>query len=304
MSVAYAHGVTDVPLRGETIGEAGGAVAEHGSARRSSRARRESAGPMPSSIRGRAVCPRPAGGRGREGRPRRHLGAEPRRVGGRPVRDGARRRDSRQHQPGLPGARARVRAPAIGLLAARPRAWFQGCRLSRCSRASRRGRGTIGLDDEWEALLGRARPAEELRVRENRAPVRRADQHPVHVGHDRVPEGRDAVAPQHPQQRLLRRRGARLLARRPRLRAGAVLPLLRHGARQPRDRHARRVHRDPERGVRRRAPRSRRSTRSGARRCTACRRCSSPSSTTRPSPRSTSRRCGPGSWPARRARSR
>jgi fatty-acyl-CoA synthase len=31
MSVAYAHGVTDVPLRGETIGEARNAtVSEHG----------------------------------------------------------------------------------------------------------------------------------------------------------------------------------------------------------------------------------------------------------------------------------
>ena len=40
------------------------------------------------------------------------------------------------------------------------------------------------------------------------APVRRPDQHPVHVGHHRLPEGRDAVAPQHPQQRLLRRREA------------------------------------------------------------------------------------------------
>jgi fatty-acyl-CoA synthase len=41
-----------------------------------------------------------------------------------------------------------------------------------------------------------------------------------------------------------------------------------------------------------------------ARRSTACRRCSSRSSTTPSSGRSTSRRCGPGSWPARRARSR
>ena len=43
---------------------------------------------------------------------------------------------------------------------------------------------------------------------------------------------------------------------------------------------------------------------SAARRSTACRRCSSPSSSTRASPSSTSRACAPGSWPARRARSR
>jgi fatty-acyl-CoA synthase len=34
-----------------------------------------------------------------------------------------------------------------------------------------------------------------------------ADQHSVHVGHDRLSQGRDAQPPQHPQQRLLRRRG-------------------------------------------------------------------------------------------------
>ena len=34
---------------------------------------------------------------------------------------------------------------------------------------------------------------------------RRGDQHPVHLGNHRLPEGRDPVPPQHPQQRLLRR---------------------------------------------------------------------------------------------------
>ena len=42
------------------------------------------------------------------------------------------------------------------------------------------------------------------------AAPRRSDQHPVHVGHDRVPEGRHAHAPQHPQQRLLHGRAAGL----------------------------------------------------------------------------------------------
>ena len=37
--------------------------------------------------------------------------------------------------------------------------------------------------------------------------VRRCDQHPVHLRHHRPAEGRDADAPQHPQQRLLPRRG-------------------------------------------------------------------------------------------------
>ena len=44
--------------------------------------------------------------------------------------------------------------------------------------------------------------------------------------------------------------------------------------------------------------------RNGARACTACPRCSSPSSRSTTSPRSICRRCGRGSWPARRARSR
>ena len=48
--------------------------------------------------------------RHRQGRPRRHLGAELRRVVPGPVRHGPDRRDPRQHQSGLPHARARVRA--------------------------------------------------------------------------------------------------------------------------------------------------------------------------------------------------
>ena len=48
-----------------------------------------------------------------------------------------------------------------------------------------------------------------------------------------LPEGRDAQPSQHPEQRLVRRRGLRLHRGRPRLHPGALLPLLRHGARQP-----------------------------------------------------------------------
>ena len=61
---------------------------------------------------------------------------------------------------------------------------------------------------------------------------------------------------------------------------------------------------DPGSGLRPRGHPARRSPRSTARRCTACPRCSSPCSTPRRSPTTTSRRCGPGSWPARSARSR
>ena len=60
----------------------------------------------------------------------------------------------------------------------------------------------------------------------------------------------------------------------------------------------------PGGGVRAGGDARRRSPRSAARRSTACRRCSSPSSSIRPSRTTTCPRCGPGSWPARRARSR
>ena len=60
--------------------------------------------------RGRPARPGAGGGRHRQGRPRRHLGAELRRVGADPVRDRQGRRDPGQHQPGLPLARARLRA--------------------------------------------------------------------------------------------------------------------------------------------------------------------------------------------------
>ena len=68
-------------------------------------------------------------------------------------------------------------------------------------------REVIVFDDDWAALAdaGRAHPADELAEREASLSVRRPDQHPVHLGHHRLPQGRHAHAPQHPQQRLLRR---------------------------------------------------------------------------------------------------
>ena len=49
------------------------------------------------------------------------------------------------------------------------------------------------------------------------AAVRRRHQHPVHLRHHRLPQGRHALAPQHPQQRLLRRPGAAATPRRDRV---------------------------------------------------------------------------------------
>ena len=91
-------------------------------------------------------------------------------------------------------------------------------------------------DPEWEQLLATGRAADRGAAGRagDRAVGRRPDQHPVHVGHDRLPEGRDAHPPQHAQQRVLRRRGLRLHRGRPGLHPGALLPLLRHGHGQPR----------------------------------------------------------------------
>ena len=111
-------------------------------------------------------------------------------------------------------------------------------------------------------LRRRARPRRDRRAH-GRAVLRRPDQHPVHERDDRLPQGRDALAPQHPQQRLLRHRAPRPHRARRDVPAGALLPLLRHGHGQPRDLRPRRLRRHP--GARRssRARPSRRSRREG-----------------------------------------
>ena len=160
--------------------------------------------------------------------------------------------------------------------------------------------------DDWEQFTdarcrdrrGRGRPAG------GGAHVRRPDQHPVHERNDRLPEGSDAQPSQHPEQRLLRRRGMRIHRSRPRVHPGAALPLLRHGPRQPR------VH-EPRRGdgaacARLRTPRHAGSRRRGSvhelvRRAHDVHRRARARRLRR---RSICPRCEPGSWPARRARSR
>ena len=102
-------------------------------------------------------------------------------------------------------------------------------------------------DPEWEQLLATGRAADRgaAGAAGGRAVGRRPDQHPVHVGDDGLPEGRDAHPPQPAQQRVLRRRGLRLHRGRPDLHPGALLPLLRHGHGQPGGHHARRDDGDP-----------------------------------------------------------
>ena len=58
----------------------------------------------------------------------------------------------------------------------------------------------VELGDGWEALLAPAQrvDAADARCTRGAAHLRSADQHPVHLRHDGLAEGRDAFAPQHP----------------------------------------------------------------------------------------------------------
>ena len=174
-----------------------------------------------------------------------------------------------------------------------------GCRRARRRQRSRRattGRWSTrcgptlpGLErvvflgtDDWDdaARRRRRRSTVDARRAGGDAGVRRPDQHPVHERHHGLPEGRDADPPQHPQQRVLRRRGLPLHRGRPRVHPRALLPLLRHGARQPRLHDPRRRAWSSRRRRSSPAADARRGRRpSAARASTACRRCSSPSST-------------------------
>ena len=215
-----------------------------------------------------------------QGRPRRHLGAQPRRVDDHPVRHRQDRRDPRQHQPGVPAARAGVRArtnPAASALVDRAqlphdrlhwrccttlcpeldahprRAHLDAHRSSRtCATSSGWATSAAPGMWVWGEVLERAEEvsAEELAARQ----AEQEFDDPINIqytsGTTGNPEGRDAQPPQHPQQRLLRRAAARLHRARPALHPGAALPLLRHGDGQPGLHDARRDDGLPRGGVR------------------------------------------------------
>ena len=157
----------------------------------------------------------------------------------------------------------------IDEVAARPaRRWSEviylgtpsGTRCSRPARPATRGRR------RWPRRAGGAWPST----------TRSTSSTPA--GPPGFPKGATLSPPQHPQQRLLHRRGLPLHRAGPGLHPGAVLPLLRDGARQPGVHHARGLHRRSRRPASTRRRRCARCRTSGARRCTACRPCSSPSS--------------------------
>ena len=108
----------------------------------------------------------------------------------RPVRHGAARRDPGQHQPGLPHARAGVRAAAGRHARCSSRAGVQDQRLPGDGRprsaATARTCATVVFlgDPSWEQLLATGagrRPRRCWREREAELSARRPDQHPVHV---------------------------------------------------------------------------------------------------------------------------
>ena len=249
----------------------------------------------------------------RQGRPGRHLGAQLRGVDARPVRHREDRRDPGQRQPGLPHPRVRLRGQPVGHAAAdRAPSSSRPATTARWSR--RRAHDCPGLErvvyldtGDWADL--RRRPASGRRRRGDRAdggPWRPDD--PINIqytsGTTGYPKGATLSHRNILNNGYLTTELIGFTARGPALHPGALLPLLRHGDGQPRLHHPRRHDGDPGAGLRPRDDAALRSPPSGAPACTACRRCSSRCRTTRPSPTTTSRRCAPGSWPARSARSR
>ena len=183
-------------------------------------------------------------------RPDRDVVTEHRRVADDPVRHRASRRDPGEHQPRIPNRRTGVRAEPVvdvhghrgaGVQEFRLRVDARQCAraLPRPQRRDHRGVGTVAADRRNH---GRRRRAGTGAVR---LEPRRSDQHPVHVGHHRISQGRHADSHQHPQQRLPRRRGPGVHRAGPGLHTGAVLPLLRNGAWQSRLHDARCRHGDP-----------------------------------------------------------
>ena len=217
--LSYSHGASAEPLLGETIGDNLRRIAAaHAGARGAGRrADRHAVDLRAARRRQRPGRARPDRGGRRQGRPGRHLGAQLRRVGA--------RSSTRTAKVGAilvninPAYRSHELAYVLrqsGRQAAGQRRELQDQRLPRHGRA-RCARDLPGLragDLHRHRGLGRAAwrpgaaadPAIARRAR-GEPGVRRPDQHPVHQRDDRLPQGRDAVAPQHPQQRVLRRRG-------------------------------------------------------------------------------------------------
>ena len=129
----------------------------------------------------------------------------------------------------------------------------------------------------WDALASATGDRAELARGAGVAEPRRPDQHPVHVRHHGLPEGRDAQPPQHRQQRVLRRRASAATPRR--TGSASPCPSTTASAWSWATSAARRTARRSSSPRRRSTPcdAARRRPGSGAPRSTGCRRCSSPS---------------------------
>ena len=217
---SYSSGTSRVPPARAT--RSGRTSTDGGAVRRPRGAGRVRHGPpvdLPGARRrGRRLRARAGRPRRAQGRPGRHLGAELRRVGASsstPPRRSARSWSTSTRPTAATSWPTCSSRPGIRMLVARrtfktirlPRRWSTRCAASApsCARCVLTRRPRVGRAARDRP---RGRPRTLLAEREAELLGRRPDQHPVHVGHDRLPEGRDAVAPQHPQQRVLRRRAA------------------------------------------------------------------------------------------------
>ena len=252
--------------------------------------------------------------RARAGRPRRHLEPELRRVGARPVRhrQASGSSSSTSTRPtGPPSWSTRCASPAAGCWSPRRRSRPRDYVAMVDGGARRRCPSSSGSSSSARRV-GRAR-----RRRRARRPTRCSHA----PGRDRSSTTRStsstrAARPASPRARRSSHHnilnngyfvgeGCRYTERGPRLHPGALLPLLRHGDGQPRLHHPRRLHGHPGGRVRARGRRSQavagRALHGALRRADDVhRRARAPAT----SPSSTSSTCAPGSWPARRARSR
>ena len=256
-------------------------------------------------LRARARRPRRA-----EGRPGRHLGAELRRVGLRPVRDGEARRDPGQHQPGVPHARAVLRAGAGRHLGAGVGAVVQDQRLPRDGRRGARRRAPTcarccsSATRSGSELLATGRAGDRALLAERETQLSADD--PINIqytsGTTGFPKGATLTHHNLLNNGFFVGEGCgyteadRVCIPVPYYHCFGMgmgnLAATSHGATMV----------IPAPGLRPRADPAGGAGREGARRCTASPRCSSPSWRCRTSPTTTSPPCAPGSWPARRAR--
>ena len=222
---AYAQGTGDVPLLGRDDRRALWAHASRAHGDREALVSRHQGMRWTYAeldARGRAASRAALLARGvAQGRPGRHLGAELRRVGRssstRP-RSSARSWSTSTRPTARTSSSTCCASPACALLVAPPAfktsdygamvgevaATLPGARASGRSRRAGLGRAAR-----------RRRRRRRRRARAREAALRRSTTRSTSStrrGTTGLPEGRDALAPQHPQQRLLRRRAARLHA--------------------------------------------------------------------------------------------